>query len=90
MFQNEHLTEFEHNGRAEERSLDQFVHRTYEVMRQSRLSERREYSFHNRSLVFADVREPVYEDWCHLGESGNEIIAKRMATDVLGLILANK
>jgi hypothetical protein len=90
MFQKKHLTKFERGGRAKEQSLNQFVHQTYEVMRQSRLSERPEYSFHDLSLVFADVREPVYIDWCHLGESGNDIIAKRMTTGVLGLIIANK
>lgn len=59
-------------------------------MRQSKLAESREYSFHDLSLSFADVGEPVYVDWCHLGESGNAIIAKRVAKDVLGLIIANK
>jgi hypothetical protein len=76
--------------RAEEQTVEQYVHRTYEAIRQSELSEGREYSFHDLSLVFADVREPVYIGWCHLGESGNEIIAKRMASDVFGLIIANK
>ena len=31
-------------------------------------------------------QEPVYVDWSHLGESGNEMIAKRIANDVLGVI----
>lgn len=88
LFQKVHLSEYERGQRA--KMSEQFVHRTYEAMRQSRLAERREYSFHDLSLVFADVREPMYIDWAHLGESGNEMIAKRMAGDALSLLIANK
>lgn len=90
IFQKVHLTEYERVERAKMYNVEQFVQRTYETILQSRLAERREYFFHDLSLVFADVREPVYLDWCHIGESGNEIIAKRMASDALGLIIANK
>ena len=90
IFQKVHLTAYERGQRVKMQTIEQFVHRTYEVIRQSRLAERRENSFHDLSLVFTDVWEPVYVDWCHLGESGNEIIAKRMASDVLDLLIANK
>lgn len=88
LFQKVHLSEYERVQRAE--MSEQFVHRTYEAIRQSRLAERREYSFHDLSLVFADVREPVYVDCWHLGESGNEMIAKRMASDVHSLLIASR
>jgi lysophospholipase L1-like esterase len=90
IFHKVHLTEYERVQREEMQSIDQFVHRTHEVIRESRLAERREYFFHDLSLVFADVRKPVYLDWCHFGESGNQIIAQRIANDVLGLITTEK
>lgn len=90
IFQKTHLTEYERAQRAEMQPLEQFVHRTYEVIRQSGLAERRESSFYDLSRVFAEVREPVYVDWCHLGESGNELIAQRMASAVLALISTDK
>jgi len=91
VFQKAHLTDYERvQAAAKMQTIEQFVRRTYEVIRQSTLAERRETSFHDLSLVFADLREPVYVDWSHLGESGNEIIARRMAGDVLGSIIANK
>src|SRR5262249_23703169 len=85
IFQKVHLTQYERVQAAEIEYMEQLVHRTNEVLQQSRLAQSHEYSFHDLSLVFADVREPMYVDCCHVGESGNEIIAKRMASDVLGL-----
>jgi hypothetical protein len=70
--------------------VEQFVERTYAVVRQGGLPESGECSFHDASLLFADVQKPAFIDWCHLGESGNEMVAKRIAQDVLGLMTANK
>lgn len=86
IFQKLHLTEFEQAQRAKREDVKPFVLRTYELMRQSGLDEYDGYLFSDLSLVFADAREPVYVDWCHPGESGNMIIAKRIARDVLDLI----
>jgi len=37
-----------------------------------------------RSLwdTFTDVSPPVYLDWCHVAESGNAMIAERIAVDI--------
>jgi lysophospholipase L1-like esterase len=90
IFQKPHLTDFERARRAEQQTVEQFVERTCAAVRQGGLPESGECSFHDLSLVFADVREPVFIDWCHLGESGNEIVAKKMAQNVLGLMIADK
>lgn len=39
--------------------------------------------FNNLGTIFQDFREPLYIDWCHVGERGNELIAKRLAEDIL-------
>jgi lysophospholipase L1-like esterase len=90
IFQKVHLTEYERLQRLAIKDIGQFVHRTHEVLQQSGLADQGEYFLRDLSQVFADVRDPVYLDWCHLGESGNEIIAQRMANDVLGLISSQK
>jgi hypothetical protein len=90
IFHKVHLTEYERIQREEMQSIGQFVHRTHEIIRQSRLAERPDYFFHDLSSVFADERRPMYLDWCHFGESGNETIAKRMANDAVGLIIAEE
>jgi hypothetical protein len=38
--------------------------------------------------VFTDAPQPVFLDWVHIGEAGNETIARIMATDVVGLMKA--
>ena len=48
IFQKAHLTEYERVQRAKWRTVEQFFYRTYEVVRQSRLAESREHSFHDR------------------------------------------
>lgn len=41
-----------------------------------------EARFHDLSRIFEDRKEPVFVDWWHLNEEGNEVIALRMAEDV--------
>jgi len=40
------------------------------------------------SRVFADRREPLYIDWMHPGETGNAVIAQRIARDILATKVA--
>lgn len=93
IFQKAHLTQYESAQRDEMRAVGQafkpFVQKTYDVVQQSGLTEKDEYYFHDLSLAFADISEPIYLDWCHLGESGNEVIAKHMAKDVMAVLAAD-
>jgi len=86
VFQKEDLTAYEREQRAKKQRVEHFFNLTYEVMEQSRLREKTGGSFHDLSHVFAEVRDPVYIDWCHLGEIGNEVVAERMAHDVLAVV----
>jgi hypothetical protein len=38
--------------------------------------------FHNISTIFDSVRVPVYLDFCHVTETGNAVIARRMYSDI--------
>ncbi|MDQ3907575.1 MAG: SGNH/GDSL hydrolase family protein, partial [Acidobacteriota bacterium] len=85
IFQKTRLTAYEAGQQAQAQDLGRFVGLTYAAMRQSGLADARENSFRDLSLIFADAGEPLYIDWCHLGESGNEVVAKSMASDILDL-----
>lgn len=42
--------------------------------------------FHDLSSLFADWLPPVYIDWCHLGEQGNQVVAERITKDILAVL----
>jgi len=74
--------------RERKRALEPFFERTNQVVRQLRLED--EYPFRDLSRVFADEKAPVYLDWVHLSESGNELVAKEMLVDVLRAMQARQ
>ena len=79
------MTEYEISKRNEMRNLELFFRETYDVIGQRNPAARIKFPFQDISAIFADVKAPVYVDWCHLGESGNDMVSKRMAIDVLAL-----
>ena len=85
IFQKAHITEYESSQRKTAQSMERFFQLTTDAIRQSRLTEKSEYPFSDLSLIFSDVQVPVYLDWMHIGEYGNEIVAKRIAADVLAV-----
>ena len=88
VFEKPHLTEYEQAQQKSRRHLQRFFQQTYDAMRRSGATGRTEV--HDISTIFAATKEPVYVDWSHLGESGNAIVARRMARDVLALIDATE
>lgn len=42
--------------------------------------------FYNLSDLFRDTREPLFIDWCHVGEQGNLVISQRMARDIIPMM----
>jgi len=88
IFQKAHLTEYERSERQKLKAMDPFFLETYEVVRQGSVAQTGEHPFQDISLILSEVRAPLFVDWGHLGESGNELIARRMATDVLSVASA--
>jgi lysophospholipase L1-like esterase len=83
IFQKPHLTKYERAQRDQKEAMAGFFRETYATLRQTPLP--RKTAVQDVSQLFSDVREPLYVDWVHLGESGNAMIAKRMAKDILGM-----
>jgi len=65
------------------RAEGEFLRKTYEVVRRSGLEEKSGNRFHDLSSLFADVKEPIYFDFCHMGETGYEAVAASMVDDVM-------
>lgn len=85
IFDKPQLTDFEQARRADMESVAPFFQATAAAIRRSGLSGDT-HGFHDLSDIFAEVHDPVFVDWCHLRESGNMIIARRIARDILDLV----
>jgi hypothetical protein len=85
IFGKEYLTEYERSERRKAQYLETFYKEAAEALQQT-VPSQKSYFFEDLSSVFADTREPQYVDWVHTGESGNHIIAQRMAKQVLAAI----
>ena len=79
IFQKPTLSKYEQSERAKVPELARFFEQTYAAM-ESRAHDGR---VHDLAQVFSTRRDPVYVDWMHLGESGNAVIAQRIAGDIL-------
>ncbi|HZE74350.1 MAG TPA: SGNH/GDSL hydrolase family protein [Gemmatimonadales bacterium] len=86
LFQKTTLTPYEEKERRKAQAFAGFFRETYAIVRQHRPPEKGAAVFHDLSHLFSDVRQPIFIDWIHVGESGNDTIARTMATDVLGAI----
>ena len=88
IFQKANLTAYERRERAKARAFEEFFREAYATVRQRQPAAETDPPFRDLSLVFADVPQPVFLDWVHIGESGNATIARIMATDVVALMRA--
>ena len=85
VFEKTRLTPFEQETEIVHRKFKEFFEHTYSSMRESGLTASNPGIFHDLSRMFYDMPEPVFVDWCHLGETGNARIADRIVMDVLPL-----
>jgi lysophospholipase L1-like esterase len=80
------LTAYEEDNKKAHAKFQKFFEKTYQAIRTSNVERSHAGMFHDLSLVFSDTRDPVFVDWCHLGEKGNALIADRMILDILPLV----
>jgi hypothetical protein len=79
-----HLTEFEKYF-IRDVEMKELYHRTYPLLAEQQKASGAP-AVQDISQIFAEVKEPLYVDYCHVNETGNGIIARRMAQDVLKLL----
>jgi hypothetical protein len=75
-----HLTPYETSCLPELEAMQPFFRLTYDLLRRSDLDET--HQVRDISRIFADTRIPIFVDFLHPGEMGNEMIARRIAADV--------
>jgi len=79
-------TEFEAAEQVKLAPVAAFSREVRVALSRSGLASAREYSFADLGPIVASARKPVFVDWCHLGELGNEMIARRMVADVVAVM----
>lgn len=77
------LTAYERECRAEMVPVDRFFQHTYQVLRDRRLDQEGPGRVRDLVSLFETTAEPMFVDRFHLGEAGNEMVARRMLPDVL-------
>jgi lysophospholipase L1-like esterase len=83
-------TSYEEENKKAHAKFEKFFEKTYQAIRTSDLEQSNAGMFHDLSQIFSDTPSPVFVDWCHLGETGNAVIADRMMRDVLRLVHQKK
>jgi len=85
VFDKEHRTAYEETQRQSVEGLQSFCQAVRGLVCQGNIAAEQEGVFHDLSSIFAEVLQPVFLDWCHLSEWGNEVVAERMAADAAHL-----
>ncbi len=90
IFLKKNLTEYERRSielDANYPGLKELYLETYSAMQQSSTELKEDIAFHDISSIFNDLHEPIYTDYCHMGEKGNGLIVQRMLADFVRLPL---
>jgi hypothetical protein len=85
IFQKGHLSKYEASSLRDVQRMKSFFLETYALAQQGIKGREMRSRVRDLSGIFADAREPMYVDWCHLGEAGNILIAGEMAADVVSV-----
>ncbi len=82
IFTKDELTAYEKDEYEKEKHMEAFFDTTYAYIRRSssRLVGRH---FFDISNIFKDVKEPLYIDFAHVSEAANDVIAQRLADDIV-------
>ena len=86
IFQKRSLTAYEQKELELRSDAMPFYQRAYGFMREKTPAIQAAYNFINLGEMFSDTKEPMYIDYCHLGEVGNGRVAEKMFQDVYPLI----
>ncbi len=85
VFDRTHPTVYEQGVQQEMRDVRPFCRRTCELIRLGECVADLNGAFCDVSGIFREAQNPVFLDWCHVSEWGNEQIAGRMAADTMRL-----
>lgn len=88
IYQKRQLTDYERRAIELEYNfagMKEFYAETYAFMQKRAEGPERDPALRDISSIFDQVSEPIYIDYCHLGEKGNGMVAREMVEDFLRL-----
>jgi lysophospholipase L1-like esterase len=83
IYDKNHLTKYE---QTQLRVDTQDLYNTVYAMIKFKAPIFKDYHFYNISDIFKDSSKPIFIDFCHVNEAGNEVIADKIANDIIDLI----
>ncbi len=86
IYQKAQLSAYEARERQKHSDMQPFFDLTYGSLKQQAITSDAASGFHDLSRLFADKAEPLFVDWCHLGETGNAYVADQIAADALPIL----
>lgn len=89
IFNKNNLTEYESTQKESVIEIEQLFESVNENIGNKNIEKITKSKFHDISTSFASLSEPLFVDWCHLGEQGNRYIANKIFTDVYQIISDN-
>lgn len=90
VFDKGHLTPYEETQRQSVAGLQPFCQAVRGLVCRGDPGVEQDVVLHDLGGVFAEVKQPVFIDWCHVSEWGNEVIAERMAADAVKLFAGDR
>src|SRR5262245_12806026 len=92
IYTKQHLTDYERQSLELDvhyTGMKEFYLDTYAALRQRSAGLDKSVAFHDISMIFSDIREPIFVDFNHMGGKGNSFIARRMAEDFVSGLSVN-
>lgn len=86
IFGKKHLSKYEEKQSHRFRNIQAFLVKTYSRLMERDLTNNGKPEFHNLHALFSEVSEPLFIDWCHLGEAGNEYVAEKMVANTIHIL----
>ncbi len=86
IFEKKHLTKYEEKEKRRGLDMQPFYDMTYGLLRRRDFTKNGETGFHDLSMLLSDLPEPLFVDWCHLGETGNDYIAEKLIIDAISIM----
>ena len=86
IFEKNNLTEYEAQEKQKQADLEPFFDRVYQMQRERDLPTDDRTAALDLSRLFSEKSEPLYIDFCHLGETGDAYVAEELVKEAVKLI----
>jgi hypothetical protein len=78
------LSNYEKGIVADKKNINKLFDATYSKITDQHFENARN-GFHDISKIFGSYEKPLYIDFCHISEYGNQMVAEKIADDVIAI-----